>query len=433
MKVRTLVVFGILALLAASCPKSAGPRDDSPRFVRTILRSQSHTLGEMREMGKALVRPTLGAVPGVRDVEICGGGEPEASVELDADRLAALGLTVPEVAAAVSSANVQQPAGVNPGVDPLADLAIGDRSGMTVRLRDVAQISLGFAEPDCVAADATGRFIEGRVELDGRLAYRTVQRVVADLARRLPQGMTLTAVPDVQSVAHVELPPGVDARASEVLLARMARSLAQVGDAYLVLHAPADVDIVLIAMSEENATRALADVPGIGPLIRSGETASAVSIEVSGPDVAGVTAGVTALREKLAADPSIGSVAGSGSGAGAPPPVTRVEPDAAQAARLGVQPSDIATAVQAAVAGIPAGQLLDQAGRVHRIRIRVRASLDRILVRGAAGALVPLSSLTTDAFSAIVRVRPSGSRLPALTAARRAVEGLAPPVRATIE
>lgn len=110
-----------------------------------------------------LVNPLL-RVPGVGNVEVMGAGEYAMRIWLQPDRLAALGITVPEVVAAVKAQNTVNPVGkigAEPAVagqqttytvraksrlttpEEFENIIIRADAGALIRLRDVARVDLG--------------------------------------------------------------------------------------------------------------------------------------------------------------------------------------------------------------------------------------------------------------------------------------------------
>ncbi|HXK61770.1 MAG TPA: efflux RND transporter permease subunit, partial [Acidobacteriota bacterium] len=102
------------------------------------------------------------SVPGVADVDVFGGHQPEVVVEVDRDALAARGLSLPDLLARLAEQNVTRPAGTVygssaeylvkvtgefPSAGALTDLPVASTTdGRQVKLGDVARIKLGAAD-----------------------------------------------------------------------------------------------------------------------------------------------------------------------------------------------------------------------------------------------------------------------------------------------
>ncbi|CAA9889295.1 putative RND efflux pump, Similar to multidrug efflux transporter AcrB [Candidatus Methylobacter favarea] len=75
------------------------------------LLSPGHSLVELRDIALYQIRPILSAIPGVAKVDVLGGAIAEYQVLVDPARINALGLSLNDIAAALSAANVIQAVG----------------------------------------------------------------------------------------------------------------------------------------------------------------------------------------------------------------------------------------------------------------------------------------------------------------------------------
>lgn len=75
------------------------------------LTSGAHSLVELRDMALYQIRPILSAIPGVAKVDVLGGAIAEYQVLVDPARINALGLSLNDIATALSAANVIQAVG----------------------------------------------------------------------------------------------------------------------------------------------------------------------------------------------------------------------------------------------------------------------------------------------------------------------------------
>ncbi|MDO9161953.1 MAG: efflux RND transporter permease subunit [Methylococcaceae bacterium] len=75
------------------------------------LSSATHNLVELRELALYQIRPVLSAIPGVAKVDVLGGAIAEYQVLVDPARINALGLSLDDIAKALSTANVIQAVG----------------------------------------------------------------------------------------------------------------------------------------------------------------------------------------------------------------------------------------------------------------------------------------------------------------------------------
>ncbi|MEM6455845.1 MAG: efflux RND transporter permease subunit [Acidobacteriota bacterium] len=80
-------------------------------IVRLAFASDSRPLGELRQLAERWLKPQFEGVLGVASARVRGGLDPEVVVEADEDRLAALGLTLADLATALEAENVNMPGG----------------------------------------------------------------------------------------------------------------------------------------------------------------------------------------------------------------------------------------------------------------------------------------------------------------------------------
>ena len=174
------------ALRAASGPSGAGPS------VRP--RAGPQDLVRLREVGREVISRRLEQLSGVARVRVTGGYQQEVTVQVDEDRLAALGLGLGDVEQALRRANVSVPGGTirrGPfryavevsgefrGPEDVARAVIGRPEGRPVRLRDVATVRRGVQER------------RGLVRYDGREALLL-------LVERRPDANTVRAAAQVR-------------------------------------------------------------------------------------------------------------------------------------------------------------------------------------------------------------------------------------------
>jgi hydrophobic/amphiphilic exporter-1 (mainly G- bacteria), HAE1 family len=144
-----------------------------------------------------------------------GGLEREVRVSLLPGRLMALGITVPEVMAALQGQNLEVPAGrVEQNASErivrvtgritdarqFAEVIIATRDGQPVRLRDVARVEEGTEEERSLAlVDSTRAVSMDRLKVSGANTVAVADAVQAAIERirdALPQGVNLRVVRD---------------------------------------------------------------------------------------------------------------------------------------------------------------------------------------------------------------------------------------------
>ncbi|MDH3523928.1 MAG: efflux RND transporter permease subunit [Acidobacteriota bacterium] len=155
------------------------------------------------------LKDELGTIPGVSTILVSGRRDREFRVAADPDRLAALGVSLEELTAAVASRNVDAPGGVvtSPhgeilvrtlgtvtAAHELGDIIVkATPEGALLRVRDVARLEDGFADARTYARLNGQRALDLRVlktaEGNTLEIVDAVQRVAASFADRLPAGV----------------------------------------------------------------------------------------------------------------------------------------------------------------------------------------------------------------------------------------------------
>jgi HAE1 family hydrophobic/amphiphilic exporter-1 len=157
-------------------------------------------LAVLRRIADETVKRDLEKIAGVAAVEVHGGELEEVSVELDAQRLAAVGVTAAEVVAALQRNNVNRPGGavderddrylvrtVHEARTPeaLADIVVRSTPGGELRIRDVARVSRRPIERDELALVGASEAIELAVYREGDANLVAVARDVNAAIPRL--------------------------------------------------------------------------------------------------------------------------------------------------------------------------------------------------------------------------------------------------------
>jgi CzcA family heavy metal efflux pump len=180
----------------------------------------------------------LEAIPGVLNCTILGALEREIRVEIDQDKLAAYGLTIPEILRLVPSENVNISAGglETPGTkfnvrvpaefvepDEVNALVVAVRDGRPIYLTDVASVTDTFkdrlsfsrlgnggdADPPLQMSDTITLMVQKRVGENIIFISEAVKRVLDEFRQRVPAGVrfdiTLDQSKDIRSmVADLE-------------------------------------------------------------------------------------------------------------------------------------------------------------------------------------------------------------------------------------
>jgi HAE1 family hydrophobic/amphiphilic exporter-1 len=160
-----------VSAVLAQLPKEADPpviqkidADASP--VISIALSAAAPIRDITEFADKTLKRQLESTNGVGQARIIGGQPRQINVIADTAKLAALGLTVADLVHALQSQNIQLPGGqVEQGLrdltlrtygrvgapDEFGEIAVSTRPGYTVKVKDVARVEDGTAEPASVA------------------------------------------------------------------------------------------------------------------------------------------------------------------------------------------------------------------------------------------------------------------------------------------
>jgi cobalt-zinc-cadmium resistance protein CzcA len=179
----------------------------SDMYMFTLDGPQS--LAEKRRVLDWVIRPALRTVPGVADVNALGGLVETFEVAPDTNALAAAGLSVSDLAAAINAGNrndgagrlaageealIVRATGAIANLDDLAAVVVRSGANGVVRVGDVASVRTGaLTRYGAVTRNGQGEAVEGLVmALRGADASKVVDGVktrLAEIAPSLPTGM----------------------------------------------------------------------------------------------------------------------------------------------------------------------------------------------------------------------------------------------------
>ena len=190
--------------------------DPNERPIMSIaMQSGERPLRELTTLAEEVVATRIESEPGVGGVNVVGGAQRQIKVQLDPASMRAYAVSPPQVVAALQRENQEVPAGrVQRGETErlvrvtgrvqtptaFADVAVGVRQGVPIRIRDIGNVVDGTAErrsaaymgdEPAVALDILKISGSNTVEVADR-----VRGVVADLQRTLPADVRLTVIRD---------------------------------------------------------------------------------------------------------------------------------------------------------------------------------------------------------------------------------------------
>jgi Cu(I)/Ag(I) efflux system membrane protein CusA/SilA len=208
----------ILPRLPPEVKTEMGPDATGVGWVyQYALVSNTHNLADLRSTQDWFLRYQLQAVPGVAEVAPLGGFVRQYQVNVDPNRLAAYGIPISKVVAAVRSGNndvggrlveltgreyMVRGRGYAHSTGDLANIALAaSPSGVPVLVRDVGTVTLG---PDIrrgiADLDGKGEVVSGIVVMrQGENALRVIERVKAklkEIAPGLPKDVKLVTAYD---------------------------------------------------------------------------------------------------------------------------------------------------------------------------------------------------------------------------------------------
>jgi Cu(I)/Ag(I) efflux system membrane protein CusA/SilA len=215
---------GLGALLPPGVAPRLGPDATGVGWVyQYVLESDRHSLAELRSLQDWYVRYQLTSVPGVSEVASLGGFVKQYQVEVQPERLRALGIPVTRVVEALGAHNADIGArvleqggrefmirglGYLAGVPDIEEVGLSVTPGGTpVRVRDVATVQIGPA-PRRGAADLDGRgeVVSGivimRYGADALATIEGIKERIAEIERGLPEGVRLRTVYDRSDLIH---------------------------------------------------------------------------------------------------------------------------------------------------------------------------------------------------------------------------------------
>jgi len=173
------------------------------------------SLVTLKEIGDRLKDAIEQNVPGVLGVNVLGGLEPEIRIEVDADRVAFYGLTIPEVMSLIPSEHVNISAGglETPGTKfnvripaefkeakDITHIPVANRNGRQIYLQDVARVVDTFKDRETISRlngqPSITVAVQKRVGANILDIADGVKAVVEEARHRVPQAVQFTFTMD---------------------------------------------------------------------------------------------------------------------------------------------------------------------------------------------------------------------------------------------
>ncbi|MCU0620425.1 MAG: efflux RND transporter permease subunit [Gemmatimonadales bacterium] len=238
-------------------PVIAKQEADARPFLWLALSSENTDLLRLSDIADRLVKSRLQSLPGVGNIFIGGERRYAMRVWLSTAALAARGITVQDVEAAIRSRNVEIPAGRIESSrrefsvrslgelktpEEFRDLVVSSQGGQLVKLRDIARVELGPQD------DRSALRFMGRPAVGVGVVRQSKSNLV-DVADRI-----LAEVPSIQQ----SLPPGVKLELAFNQAVFVRRSITEAQET-LVLAAGLVVAIIFVFLRNVRSTV----IPGV--------------------------------------------------------------------------------------------------------------------------------------------------------------------------
>ena len=170
-----------------------------------------YSLTELRSIQDWIVRKQLSGTPGVAEVSGWGGFVKQYEVDIDLDRLNAMGVTIGELYTALNQNNENMGGGyiernssqyyirglgLVSSLEDIGRIVIKTRSGVPVLVRDIAHVHYGHATRyGAVCRDGEGEVVAGiTLMLKGENFQEVIKNVkarIAEIGKSLPEGVVI--------------------------------------------------------------------------------------------------------------------------------------------------------------------------------------------------------------------------------------------------
>ena len=168
---------------------------------------------DLREIQDWIIKPQLRTVPGVNEINTIGGYVREYVVAPNPDQLVAHHVSLGELAEALRSNNANVGAGFIEksgeqylvrvpgqveGIQDIADIVVATHNGIPVRVRDIADVSIGHALRGGAATQNSQEVVLGTVFMlrgeNSRMVSVAVDMELAEINKTLPAGVEAQTV-----------------------------------------------------------------------------------------------------------------------------------------------------------------------------------------------------------------------------------------------
>jgi HAE1 family hydrophobic/amphiphilic exporter-1 len=159
-------------------------------------------LDELRQIADRWLKPRLEAIQGVAAAKVRGGLDPEIQVEVDEDRMAALGLTLDDLARALRAENVNRPGGTLKDwaavylvrtlheftdLDQLRRTVVRESESGRVRVEDVARVRRGHRDRQEITRSEGSEVVEIALHREGSANTIAVAKAITEALNGPPE------------------------------------------------------------------------------------------------------------------------------------------------------------------------------------------------------------------------------------------------------
>jgi cobalt-zinc-cadmium resistance protein CzcA len=196
--------LGEIFMWSVNAKKDARKPDGSP-----------YSITDLREIQDWIIRPQLRMVPGVTEINAVGGFVKQFHVAPYPEKLISFGLTLNDVIVALRLNNLNVGAGYIeksgeqylvrvPGqvanLEEIANITLGSRLGIPIRIKDVADVLIGRELRTGAATQNGQETVIGTAHMligeNSRVVSQAVAKKLAEINRNLPRGVEAIAVYD---------------------------------------------------------------------------------------------------------------------------------------------------------------------------------------------------------------------------------------------
>ena len=227
--------------------------------IMRIAFTGDRPLDELRQLADRWLKPKLEAVVGVAAARVRGGLDPEIVVEVDEDRLAALGLDMNDLASALREENINRPGGTLRDfnavylvrtlhefstLDQLERTVIRETPSGRVRVEDVATVRRGHRDRDEITRYDGREVVEIALYRQGLAntvkVAKSIREALDEIGTEMP--------PDLELVPLTDLSTYISAAVGEVWTAAWMGGLLAVLVLYFFLRDPRATGIVALTI-----------------------------------------------------------------------------------------------------------------------------------------------------------------------------------------